>query len=252
MSGCTVVKTDDAFLRHVGAHNSSPVRSPNCGRRPSTDDDDVLSSSSRSSRVEMSPKHHHARDTSRSDESQGTFCTQRLAPSVCHQDQFAISLDTHRPVGRGSLTLPQAQCISAAKATSTLETAALGLASDGSDGSALGASFHPPDFGPPRAAAYVSHRASFLGASLRQNESSSLNRDPSHYRHPAAESEDETILERPPTRRDRGASQDLLLAQEAFRRQKEDDADDELAGNDGDDDEEDEHEDDEEDGMDVN
>ena len=113
----------------------------------------------------------------------------------------------------------------------------------------------------PRPAAYVSHRASFLGASTDPGEAASgnkggagfgLDRAPSHYRHPTAESEDETIPERPPTRRGRGSSQDLLSAQEAVRRQKEEDADDELAEQEGEDGDEDDEGGDEEDGMDLN
>lgn len=91
-----------------------------------------------------------------------------------------------------------------------------------------------------------------MGASSSPGEPFALDRAPSHCRHPIAKSEDETILERPPTRRGRGSSGDLLRAQEAVRRQKEEDADDELAGNNEEDDEEDEDKDDEEDGMDLN
>lgn len=174
---------------------------------------------------------------------------QPLAASACREDPFASPVDTPRHVGRISLTFSQAQSMSVAQASPTFGMAALKLASGGTDGSAPGPSNHPPDFGAPRAATYVSHRASFLGASLGHDESSSLYRDPSQYRHPTAQSEDETILERPPTRRGRRTSQDLLRAQEAVRRQKEEDADDELAGNDGEDDED---EVDEENGMDLN
>ena len=261
MSGRTVVNTSDATRCHAGTRKNSSVGSPTRGRRSSTADDDVKSSSRRSSRAEMSPNHHHIRDTPRSDERRGPSAMQPLAPRAYREDLFANPFDPPRHIGRVGLTLPQAQSMSVARATPTFEMAALGLTSGGSDGSAPGPSNHSIGFGTPRAAAYVSsHRASFLGASSGHDKSSPLYRDPSHYIHSPAETEDETTLERPPTRRGRGTSQDLLRAQEAVRRQKEEDADDELAGNgrEDDDDEEEEEEkeeedeDDREDGMDLN
>ena len=161
---------------------------------------------------------------------------QPLAPRIYGHDLFASPFDTpHRPVLTRivGLTLPQAQSLQAQNS----RVGALSIRSNSS-----------PAPGP---AAFVSHRATFMGASSSPGEPFALDRAPSHYRHPIAESEDETILERPPTRRGRESSGDLLRAQEAVRRQKEEDADDELAGNNEEDDGE-EDEDDEEDGMDLN
>ena len=219
------------MFRPAGTRNNAPVESPATsrtrGRRPSAADSEMGNSSRRSSHASLSPTHHHT-----------------------HRTYGNNPLTSPSNLRRLALTLQQAQSLSVARTPSTLANRMTG-----------------PIFGittttspAPRPAAYVSHRATFLGASTdpgvafgnRGGAGFELDRGTvSYYRHPTAESEEETILERPPTRRGLGTSQDLLRAQEAVRRQKEEDADDELAGNDGEDDE-DEDEDDDEDGMDLN
>ena len=196
------------------------------GRKLSADADSVGSSSRRSSRAEISPTHHHT----------GRTYGVNLLESPSH------------PCGL-SLFLQQAQSLSIARTSSTLIK------------SIATPSFVNKISPAPRSAVHVSHGASFIGAATdpgaiasgkREGTGFGIDRASSHYRHPTAESEDETIPERPPARRSRGTSLNLLRAQETVRRQKEDDADDELAEWKGEDDDEDDEGGAEEDGMDLN